>query len=174
MIVAAVSTIAFAIAVPVVVAVLTAVGTLLVTRAGDAANQRRDRYAQCIQTLVAWVELPYRIRRRVDDEPVTLTALASRAHDLQEQLAANRVWIATDSPRLAAVYEQAAAEIQNLAAPFLQEAWRSAPITRAADMVLGQWGPGQASAGPLMRVQHGVSGRFGWRRLIAILSKTRP
>jgi hypothetical protein len=49
--------------VPVVVAVLTAIGTMLVTRAGDAASRRRDRYAEAVSTLVAWAEFPYRVRR---------------------------------------------------------------------------------------------------------------
>ena len=57
-------------------AVLGAIVTMILTRVNEATNRRRDRYAEAVQTLVAWTEYPYRERRRTDDSPATLTALA--------------------------------------------------------------------------------------------------
>ena len=74
------------------IALTTAAGTQFFARLRDAADRRRTRYAEIVQTLVAWVEFPYRIRRRVDDEPATLSALAALGHFLQEQLAGDQAW----------------------------------------------------------------------------------
>ncbi len=166
---AAPTTIGTLIVVPVVVAVLTAIGTMLVTKAGDAANRRRDRYAQAVATLVAWVEFPYRVRRRTDDLGPTLSALAAQGHDLQERLACNQAWIATEHVALAEAYKGARATIDAVVGPAIIEAWNSPAITTAVDMNLGAWGPGSACAGAIAEVQALVQDRFGWRRLRAFV-----
>jgi len=33
-----------------------------------SAEKRRERYAEAVACLVGWVEYPYRVRRRVNDE----------------------------------------------------------------------------------------------------------
>src|SRR5438093_3864461 len=93
--------------IPVIVAALTATVTLVVTRVSDAANRRRDQYAAAVATLVAWIELAYRVRRRTDDRPETLTALANRGHELQERLACHEAWISTENSDVAAIYADA-------------------------------------------------------------------
>jgi hypothetical protein len=153
--------------IPVVVAALTAAATLLIARAGDAANRRRDRYAQAIETLVAWIEFPYRVRRRTDDEPATLSALAGLGHDLQERLACHQAWIATECPPVAKIYKQGRGTIGSLVGPALTEAWGLPPVSKAADMNLGDWGPGPACGPTIAALQHQVENRFGYRRLIA-------
>jgi len=153
------------IAVPVVVAVLTAIGTVLITRASDAANRRRDRYAQAVETLVAWAEFPYRVRRRTDDDSATLAGLATMGHDLQERLACHQVWIATEHPALARIYAQTREIVSAVVSPAVTEAWESAPISKPADMNLGEWGPGTTSAIAIARLQPHIENRFGFRRL---------
>jgi hypothetical protein len=156
-----------AVVIPVVVAALTAAATLLISRAGDAANRRRDHYAQAIETLVAWIEFPYRVRRRTDDESATLSALASLGHDLQERLACHQAWIATECPPVAKTYKRARETVGSLVGPAITEAWGLPPVSKAADMNLGDWGPGSACAPTISAVQHQVENRFGYRRLIA-------
>jgi len=58
-----------------------------------SAATRRDGYVNAVRVLIARAEYPYRVRRRVSDDPDVLAALASRGHDLQEQVAACRTWV---------------------------------------------------------------------------------
>jgi hypothetical protein len=158
---------------PVVVVAATAVITIVVTRASDAANRRRDSYAAAVQTLVAWVEFPYRVRRRTDDTPETLSALATLGHDLQERLACHQAWIATEHPALAHTYEQARTTLARALGPVVVEAWNSPPIASAAGMNLGAWGPAGAAVEPITDVQREIEGRFGVRRLRAAFARGR-
>lgn len=157
--------------VPIVVAagtaVITALVTMVVTRANAAASLRRDRYAQAVQSLVAWVEFPYRVRRRTDDSPETLSTLASLAHDLQERLACHQAWIGTEHPALARTYERTLAAINEVVGPAVTEAWGTPPVISAAGMNLGPWGPAAATRRPIAELQRAVEGRFGGRRLRA-------
>jgi hypothetical protein len=150
---------------PVIVAGLTAIVTMMVTKAGEATARRRDRYAEAVKTLVSWSELPYRVRRRTDDTPATIAALADRGHDLQEQLACHEAWIAADDPRLARSYAQARTTIAAAVGPALTEAWNSAPVARASEMNLGAWGPGAICRVAITELQADISSRFGIRRL---------
>ena len=153
--------------IPVVVAALTAAATLVFTRAGEAANRRRDHYAQAVQTLVAWVEFPYRVRRRTDDEPPTLSALADVGHELQERLACHEAWIATECPPVANSYRHARQTIGPLVGAAISEAWGTSPVTKPAEMNLGDWGPGSSCAMTIAAFQRQVEQRFGFSRLIA-------
>jgi hypothetical protein len=153
------------IGVPVAVAALTAAATLLLTRASDAANRRRDHYADAVATLVAWIEFPYRIRRRTDDLPETLAALAARGHDLQEKLACHQAWIGTESSYVANAYKTARTALGPRVGASAQEAWNSPPISSASEMNLGAWGPAKDCSVTVDAVMQAVSTRFGWRRL---------
>lgn len=152
------------IVIPVLVAGLTAIVTLAVTKAGEATARRRKRYADAVKTLVAWVEYPYRVRRRTDDSPATLAALAGQAHDLQEQLAFHHAWITADHPRLADSYAKARAAVTAAVGPAVTAAWDSPPVTTAAGMNLGQWGPAAACADAIAELQCHISLCFGLRR----------
>lgn len=158
-------TIVKSVAIPVIVAAATAVVTLLLTRLSDAANRRRDRYADAVATLVAWIELAYRVRRRTDDSAKTMTELANRGHDLQEQLACHEAWISTENSQVAATYAHARKAIGALVGPALQEAWKSEAITSPENMNLGEWGPGKACAPSVAAVQAAITTRFGWKRM---------
>jgi hypothetical protein len=156
---------------PVVIAALTTAATMAITRAGEAANRRRDRYAQAVQTLVAWIEFPYRVRRRTDDDPATLKALADLGHDLQERLAGHQAWIATEHPRLAATYATTRIMITGRVGPAIQEAWETQPTATPAAMNLHDWGPAGACQTALAELQREIENRFGRRRLTAALKR---
>ncbi len=150
---------------PVLVAGLTAIVTLLVTRASEATARRRDHYAQAVKTLVAWSELPYRVRRRTDDDPATLSALANLGHDLRDRIACHEAWIAADHPRLARSYATARATVSEAVAPAISEAWNSPPVTTARQMNLGNWGPGPVCRAAVTQLQAEIGSGFGIRRL---------
>ena len=57
---------------------------------------RRQRYLEAVQTLVAWTEIPYRVRRRAGNNPATL---ANRGHNLPKRLAYHQARITTTTSR---------------------------------------------------------------------------
>lgn len=152
-------------------AVLGAIVTMILTRVNEATNRRRDRYAEAIQTLVAWTEFPYRVRRRTDDSPATLSALANHGHDLQERLALHQAWIGTEHPALADTYAESRATITRLVGLLISEAWDHAPVARASGMNLGGWGPSDECHKAIANVQREIQVRFGFRRFRAWLSR---
>lgn len=134
--------------IPVVVAALTATVALFLNRMGEAANRRRDRYAEAVAALVAWVEFPYRVRRRTDDDPTTLSVLAGTGHDLQQRLASSQAWISTESPRVARSYQAVRSSLTTHVGPALKDAWNEPPITCAGNMNLNGWVPGRRASRP--------------------------
>jgi hypothetical protein len=155
------------IVVPIVVSAATALITMIVTRSNNATDRRRDRYAEAITTLVAWVEFPYRVRRRTDDASETLTTLSALGHDIQERLACHQAWIATEHPALARTYANARKVVNDAVAPAVQEAWSSPPVASASEMNLGEWGPGRETQGSIDELQRAIQDRFGVRRMLA-------
>ncbi|MCY3849372.1 MAG: hypothetical protein OXF75_01040 [Acidimicrobiaceae bacterium] len=150
-------------------AVLGAIVTMTLTRVNEATNRRRDRYAEAIQTLVAWTEYPYRVRRRTDDSPATLTTLANHGHDLQERLALHEAWIATEHPALAQTYAATRATLNRLVGPLISEAWDHRPTGKASAMNLRGWGPSDECRDAIAEVQCQIQNRFGLRRFRAWL-----
>jgi hypothetical protein len=144
------------------------IGTLItmwVAGLRTSAATRRDTYAAAVQALVAWWEYPYRIRRRTSDSPETLSGLAALGHDLQEQLARHRAWIAAESRILIQVFDQALAKARTPVANACRDAWEHPPITSAAQMNLNGFGPGDVNQ-LTQPLQCAVSYRFGWRRVM--------
>lgn len=129
------------------------------------ATARRERYAQAVRTLVAWAEYPYRIRRRTSDDAATLTALAERGHTLQEQLAESRAWIAAESRAMSEVFDACLDDINPLVGPACAVAWQQPPITKSAEMLLGDFGPRGINA-IVARMECAIIYRFGLRRLM--------
>lgn len=143
------------------------IGGLVTTALGNlraAATARREGYALAVRTLIARSEYPYRVRRRVSDAPEVLAALAQRGHDLQEQVAACRTWVASEHRVIGALFEQALADIDAAAGPHTAEAWQAEPILTAAGMNLGGWGPGNQWP-HVLKLERAIAYRFGWRRV---------
>ncbi len=130
-----------------------------------AATARREGYANAVRSLIARAEYPYRVRRRVSDDPGVLAALVSRGHDLQEQLAACRTWVNSEHRVLGDLFENALADIDATVKQATGDAWKRAPITSAAGMNLNGWGPGDPWP-HLASLERAIAYRFGWRRLL--------
>jgi hypothetical protein len=155
---------------PVVIAAISLLGIALaavLSRWGEATNRRRTSYAAAVETLVAWVEFPYRIRRRTSDTPEELARLAGIGHDLQERLRCHAVWIGAECHPVGEHYEAALVAMGHLVSPACTTAWQSPPIASAADMVIGDWGPGKECRVITNEFQRAVFWRFGLRRVAA-------
>ncbi|MFZ0128516.1 MAG: hypothetical protein WAL77_03735 [Candidatus Dormiibacterota bacterium] len=161
-------------AAPILIAAISLVGIALaaaLSRWGDATNRRRTSYASAVETMVAWVEFPYRIRRRTSDAPEELARLADIGHGLQERLSCHAVWIGAECLALGEHYQQALVSIGQLVGAACNEAWRTPPIGSAADMVIGEWGPGRECRSIINEFQRAVFWRFGVRRPVAVLRR---
>lgn len=130
-----------------------------------AAAARREGYANAVRSLIARGEYPYRVRRRVSDEPDVLAALVSRGHDLQEQLAACRTWVTSEHRAMGNLFDEALADIDATVKQATADAWNKAPITTAIGMNLNGWGPGDQWS-HLTTLERAIAYRFGWRRLL--------
>jgi hypothetical protein len=142
------------------------------TRLRAGADARRVRYAQAARLLVARAEYPYRIRRRTSDDQATLTALADRGHDLQEQLGDARAWITGESRALGGLYGRTLLAIDEEAGPACQTAWCSAPVTSPSDMNIRDFGP-RGTQKHVDAFTSAVHYRFGWRRALPTWYLTR-
>lgn len=130
-----------------------------------AATARREGYANAVRSLIARGEYPYRVRRRVSDDPEVLSTLVERGHDLQEQLAACRTWVASEHRVLGSLFETALAAIDGTVGPAIQDAWNQPPITAASGMNLNNWGPGDQWP-HVAKLERAIAFRFGPRRLV--------
>ncbi len=130
------------------------------------AASRREGYANAVRSLIARGEYPYRVRRRVSDEPDVLSALVSRGHDLQEQLAACRTWVASEHWAMGELFDEALAAIDAAVKPATGDAWNQEPTTTASGMNLNGWGPGDQWP-HIAKLERAISYRFGWRRLLS-------
>lgn len=130
-----------------------------------AATARREGYANAVRSLIARGEYPYRVRRRVSDEADVLSALVERGHDLQEQLAACRTWVASEHRVFGGLFEAALAEIDATVGPAIKDAWDNPPISSATGMNLNGWGPGDQWP-HVAKLERAIAYRFGWRRLV--------
>lgn len=145
--------------------VLGAAATVSLNNLRAASEVRRLRYAEVVQSIGAWVEYPYRIRRRVDNAPATLSELAGQGHSLQERLALNRAWVAAESRAVSAVLEDCLNSLAGEVGASCQDAWRTEPVSRADQMNLGDFGP-RGYGYILAKLQLAISYRFGVRRLL--------
>lgn len=146
-------------------AIIGSVATMAFARVNEATDRRRERYAEAVQTLVAWTEFAYRVRRRADNSPGTLSTLANRGHDLQERLAYHQAWIATEHPDLAHAYATTRAIIDHDVGPCVSDAWMNDPILAPSDMNLKGWGPSNASSEAIAKLQNEIANRFGFHRI---------
>jgi hypothetical protein len=104
------------------------------SRWGSARDRKRERYAETIQNLVAWYELPYRIRRQVSDEPPELSRVAQQAHGLQERLANDQAWVAMEQKIIGAEHSRCLQKLREQVLPCAQQAWNSKPATEPERM----------------------------------------
>ena len=129
------------------------------------SQRRRERYAELVAALVAWAELPFRIRRRISDEPAVRAELAAQVHQLQERLVVGGAELAAECTWLSKRFDASLATIKSVTAPFLADAWQSAPIDSPEGMNLSGWGP--VGSEDIVRAWRSeLRWRFGWRRLV--------
>ena len=120
------------------IAVVGAVTAYLLGQRQAALERKRKSCAQAIADALQWLELPYRIRRRPDDDAGTLSSLAERINNLREQIQFHEKWLRIEIPDSAQKYGRLVSEVRAAASSAIEEAWTTGPIKSAGDMNIGE------------------------------------
>jgi hypothetical protein len=153
-------------------AIIVAALTIAFNAAATRRRERRERYAAMTETLTAWSELPYRIRRRTSNDGERIDALVARMSDLQEHLSRDHALLRSECQWLADRRAATQRQVQSLIGPYIREAWDSPPATSTSAMNLNGWGPTGASD-IISSFSADLRWRFGWRRVLAPFLKRR-
>ena len=103
-----------------------------------SVERKRTLCAEAIADALQWLELPYRIRRRPDGTPQTLTALGDRINDLRERLQFHEKWLRIEIPQSVESYQRLVGEVKAAAGQEIGNAWNASPAQSASDMNVGQ------------------------------------
>jgi hypothetical protein len=124
----------------VVAALVAALGALLAYLLGQrqaALERKRRACAEAIADALSWFNLPYRIRRRLSNEPETLNALNERINSLRERLEFHEMWLRVEVPKAHPHFHQLVLAVRQASRSAIEEAWESAPIRTASQMNTG-------------------------------------
>ncbi len=153
---------------PIVVAGIGVLGVIvgalvsaIMTRWSEAVARRRAGYAACVKALVAYGELPYRIRRRTSDNAEELSRLANLGHDIQEDLRCQRAWVRSENRWVGERLDEVVDNMRTHIGPASREAWDLPPVKKASGMNLKEWGPRVAVDIEIARFERAMLNRFG-------------
>lgn len=92
----------------------------LTTYFTNRGARRRNIYGDAVRTVVAWSEMPHRVRRRGEGEDA---ALREQFHRLQEEFACHRGLIGSESSRMERSYLRLTRAVKAKTADPLRLAW---------------------------------------------------
>lgn len=125
----------------VVVAAIIAAGAgftaFFLERYREALERKRRLASEALSVALLWLEIPYRVRRRTDNNPATLSDLAERIHRLQERQVFHTSWLQVEIPDAHAPYVALLKAVKQQVREYIQAAWRSDPAERPEDMNVG-------------------------------------
>lgn len=95
----------------------------------------RTVYAEAMEAVAAYRELPYVIRRRrPDDEPGERHRISEEARAIQVRLSYYRAWIRAESPEVGDAYQRLLDQLRAVAGAAAREAWAELPAQGDAEM----------------------------------------
>jgi hypothetical protein len=116
--------------------VVAGAGALLGFLGNQLANRRERKskvYAEALEAIKEYEELPYRIRRRPSSDGATRAALGNMVGEVLSKLWFYQAWIHTDSAEVGAAYSALMAQTQGSGGPFRAAAWSTPVITKDED-----------------------------------------
>lgn len=119
------------------IAAAATLGAQALVRLRENRDRRRTEYGKAFAAALGWAELPYRVGRRLSNEPDSCRPLIDSLHDAQHEILFHRGWLKTVSPDIADAYDALVDAIKQQTAPHLQAAWQREPAGPAAAAVLG-------------------------------------
>jgi len=90
----------------------------------EARNRRRDIYSEAYRTVMDWVEMVYRVRRRSAESEGNII---QHAHEIQERIAYHEGWLASESVALRNSYSIFVEDVKRETAPLIAKAWQEPP-----------------------------------------------
>lgn len=125
----------------VIAAVIGAIVNAVINRKKFLEEERarvRTTYAEAMQAVAAYKELPYAIRHRRHDDPVgERIRLSEMGREIQQRLAYYRAWTQAESNQVGAAYAELVRELRALAGAACHRAWTEPAIESDADMNIG-------------------------------------
>lgn len=127
-------------------------------------DEKKATCARAVTNAVAWLELPYRIRRRVNDNSDTLHAIADHMHELQERLLFDQNWMLIELSQATDAYAALVDAVKRGAEQPIRDAWLAPPIQNPKEMNVGSLGIPSVEL-ELNKFAHEVRRRLTWWRL---------
>lgn len=122
------------------IAAVAAAGIAVTGYRREQASKRRDHlrnlFAESLEAVADYQEMPYRICRRSDNEPMTPTALASRVSDVQARLDFYVARLDLESPEVGHAYSKLVGTVRAEAGAQMTDAWHRPRIESDAEMPL--------------------------------------
>ena len=125
---------------PVYAAAVAAVAALLghgLVRLKEARDRRRDEYSRAFAAAMRWTEFPYRIARRLSNEPAEVAPIVEAMHAVQEEIQFHLNWLRSVSDDMAEAYSQLVRSVKAESRPHIEASWRREPAIVPDGMILG-------------------------------------
>ncbi len=121
-----------------VIAGLAAVLGYLIGQRQATLERKRRACAEAMADALRWLELPYRIRRRPNDDPETLNELAEKSSSLREQLGFHEKWLSVEVPQVHQSFTDLVTKVRKAAGPAISDAWEARPAETPREMNVGR------------------------------------
>ena len=122
----------------VVGALLLALWNVMLARRKSREEERarqRTAFAEALQAVAAYKEMPYAIRRRNAEEPgAERVRLSEAVREVQAELSFHQTWIRGESTTVADTYDALVTAARRVAGGAMRDAWNADPITTDAEM----------------------------------------
>ena len=115
-------------------------GTLLVNGSREERRRRRDNHARAIQAVVAYAEMPYRIRRRrheAEHRSAERARLSDAFSEIQAELASCEARVRADRDlEVRDTYQALTKTLRLAAGQAASEAWKTDPVEADTGMAM--------------------------------------
>ena len=124
----------------VIAALIAAAAVLIGYLVNQVANRRAEKtkvFAEAIEAVADYQEMPYRIRRRPAPDAASRLALSERVSDIQKRIDFHRAWLSIESTKVGDAYEALVSAVRKEAGEHMKSAWEEPLITADDQMSLG-------------------------------------
>lgn len=125
----------------VIAALIAAAAILIGYLVNQVANRRVEKtkvFAQAIEAVADYQEMPYRIRRRPASDAASRLTLSERVSDIQKRIDFHRAWLGIESTAVGEGYEALVAAVRREAGEHMKSAWKESLIATDEAMSLGK------------------------------------
>ena len=121
-------------------ALIPAAGALIgqwFVRLKEARDRRRDEYSRAFAAAMLWLEFPYRIARRLSNDPAEVNPIVLAMHEAQQQIEFHSNWLGSVSDEIANAYGRLVRAVKQETRMHIEEAGGANPRPSQRGMILG-------------------------------------